>query len=74
MLLAVKLLGAGLPLVTFQHPNFVGSGNCALCHSLLTDAARNDVSIDTHSGSLCQCQCLRPVGWRLGPARNTRSR
>ena len=48
MLLAVNLLGAGLPLVTFQHPNFVGSGNCALCHSLLTDAARNDVSIDTH--------------------------
>ena len=48
MLLAAKLLGAGLPLVSFQHPNFVGSGNCALCHSLLTDAARNDVTIDTH--------------------------
>jgi hypothetical protein len=47
-LLAANLLGAGLPLASFQHPNFVGSGNCALCHSLLTDAARNDVSIDTH--------------------------
>ncbi len=39
---------AGLPLVNFSTDNFVGSGNCAACHSELTDESGNDVSIDTH--------------------------
>jgi hypothetical protein len=57
-------LGAGLPLVSFQHPNFVGSGNCALCHSLLTDAARNDVSIDTHWRSSMMANSGKDPPWQ----------
>lgn len=39
---------AGLPLVNFSTENFVGSGNCAACHSELTDETGADVSMDTH--------------------------
>lgn len=38
----------GSPLVEFSTSHFAGSGNCAQCHSNLSDANGNDVSIDTH--------------------------
>jgi len=38
----------GLNLAVFTGQNFVGSGNCAVCHTALVDGAGNDVSIDTH--------------------------
>jgi hypothetical protein len=37
----------GAPLVRFATSHFAGSGNCAQCHSNLTDASGHDVSIDT---------------------------
>lgn len=38
----------GLPLTTFQMPDFVGSSSCAVCHTALFDMAGNDVNLDTH--------------------------
>jgi len=36
----------GLPLTQFTLPDFMGSGQCAVCHSDLWDREGNDVSID----------------------------
>jgi hypothetical protein len=54
----------GLPLTTFQLPDFVGSGSCALCHTGLMDAARNDVSIDTHWRSSMMANSGRDPLWQ----------
>lgn len=35
-------------LTEFTTPDFAGSGNCAICHTALTDADGKDISIDTH--------------------------
>ena len=37
----------GAPLVKFSTSHFAGSGNCAQCHSNLTDSTGKDVSMDT---------------------------
>lgn len=37
----------GLPLATFATGFFTGAGNCAICHTGITDAAGKDVSFDT---------------------------
>ena len=39
---------AGDPLTAFSTTFFVGSGDCASCHSSLTDSAGTDVSFDTN--------------------------
>ena len=39
---------AGLELTNFNTEDFTGSGNCAVCHTNLSDAAGRDVSVDTH--------------------------
>lgn len=64
MALTADLPANGLPLPTFQLPDFVGSGNCALCHSGLTDTARNDVSIDTHWRSSMMANSGRDPLWQ----------
>jgi hypothetical protein len=38
----------GKPLTMFTRADFTGSGTCGICHTRLTDAAGNDVSIDVH--------------------------
>ncbi len=38
----------GAPLTQAESVDFSGSGNCAQCHTNLTDATGRDVSIDTH--------------------------
>lgn len=51
-------------LTNFQLPSFVGSANCSLCHSQLTDAARNDVSIDAHWRSTMMANSARDPLWQ----------
>ncbi|HOX04191.1 MAG TPA: hypothetical protein P5555_18040 [Candidatus Paceibacterota bacterium] len=54
----------GLPLPSYQWPDFVGSANCAACHTGLQDAARNDVSIDTHWRSTMMANSARDPFWQ----------
>jgi hypothetical protein len=54
----------GLDLVSFTSDNFVGSGNCALCHSNLTDQAGNDVSNDSHWRSAMMANSARDPFWQ----------
>jgi hypothetical protein len=54
----------GLDLVDFTSDNFVGSGNCALCHSNLTDQAGNDVSNDSHWRSAMMANSARDPFWQ----------
>jgi mono/diheme cytochrome c family protein len=45
------LIEPGAPLVQFMTDNFVGSGNCAMCHSNLTTSNGANVSISTQWAS-----------------------
>lgn len=63
---------AGLPLSTFQQADFVGSGSCAACHSLLSDAARQDVSIDLHWRSSMMANSGKDPLWQAKVASETR--
>ncbi len=74
LLLAPGLLSAatGLPLPSFQHPDFAGSANCAACHTGLADAARQDVSIDTHWRSTMMANSGRDPLWQAKVASETR--
>jgi hypothetical protein len=49
----------GKALATFNTANFTGSGMCAVCHSLLTDPAGNDVSIDKQWRSVMMANAAR---------------
>ncbi len=55
---------AGRPLPTFDTSHFSGSGNCAACHTGLVDAARQDVSIDTHWRSTMMANSSRDPLWQ----------
>ncbi|MFH1662798.1 MAG: hypothetical protein ABH934_02645 [Chloroflexota bacterium] len=55
---------SGLPLVVFQSDDFSGSGNCAICHTNLTDSAGNDVSIDSHWRSTMMANAARDPLWQ----------
>ena len=54
----------GLPLVIFSSNDFAGSGNCAICHTNLTDAAGNDVSIDSHWRSTIMANASKDPFWQ----------
>ena len=45
------LFEPGAPLIQFMTDNFVGSGNCAMCHSSLKTSSGTDVSISTQWAS-----------------------
>lgn len=55
---------AGLPLVVFSSNDFAGSGNCAICHTNLTDAIGNDVSIDSHWRSTIMANASNDPLWQ----------
>jgi hypothetical protein len=63
-LLPALLPAADLPLLRFQLPSFVGSGDCAPCHTGLRDAAGNDVSLDTHWRSTMMANSGRDPLWQ----------
>jgi hypothetical protein len=53
----------GRPLARFTTTHFAGSGNCAMCHTALTDSAGNDVSIDTHWRSTMMANSAKDPFW-----------
>ncbi|MCB1129834.1 MAG: hypothetical protein KDN05_01820 [Verrucomicrobiae bacterium] len=57
-------LGDGLPLVNTVHDDFVGSANCASCHSGLQDHAGQDVSIDSHWRSTMMANSAKDPLWQ----------
>lgn len=57
-------LGDGLPLVNTIHDDFVGSANCALCHTGLTDTSGQDISIDTHWRSTMMANSAKDPLWQ----------
>ncbi|OGO21235.1 MAG: hypothetical protein A2Z14_03330 [Chloroflexi bacterium RBG_16_48_8] len=54
----------GLSLAIFASDNFVGSGNCAICHSNLSDQAGNDVSNDSHWRSAMMANSAKDPFWQ----------
>ena len=54
----------GAPLTRFTTALFSGSGNCALCHTSLSDETGNDVSIDTHWRSTMMANAARDPFWQ----------
>ena len=54
----------GFNLATFTSDNFVGSGNCAVCHSELSDEAGNDVSNDSHWRSAMMANSAKDPFWQ----------
>jgi mono/diheme cytochrome c family protein len=52
------------PLVIFSTDDFAGSGNCATCHSDLTDTNGNDVSIDSHWRSTMMANAAKDPFWQ----------
>ncbi len=55
---------SGLPLTTFITDDFTGSGNCAACHSNLTDPAGDDVSIDVQWRSTMMANAAKDPLWQ----------
>ena len=55
---------SGDVLTGFFTSHFSGSGNCALCHSALTDTAGNDVSIDADWRSTMMGNAARDPLWQ----------
>ena len=62
--LSSHCLGDGLPLVQTIHDDFVGSGNCATCHTNLQDQSGQDVSIDTHWRSTMMANAAKDPLWQ----------
>jgi hypothetical protein len=54
----------GLELAVFVSDNFVGSSNCAICHSNLVDQAGNDVSMDSHWRSAMMANSAKDPFWQ----------
>jgi hypothetical protein len=57
-------LGASTALTTFNTADFSGSGQCALCHEGLVDAAGTDVSITTHWRSTMMANAAHEPAWQ----------
>ena len=55
---------AGGPLLRFASSRFAGSGDCAVCHSLLTDSTGQDVSMDTYWRSTMMANSARDPLWQ----------
>lgn len=53
-----------LPLVVFSSADFTGSGSCATCHTNLTDATSNDVSVDSHWRSTMMANAAKDPFWQ----------
>lgn len=56
--------GDGLPLANTVHDDFVGSGNCAACHSTLQDQSGEDVSNDAHWRSTMMANSAKDPLWQ----------
>lgn len=54
----------GFNLASFISDNFTGSGNCAVCHSELSDEASNDVSNDSHWRSAMMANSAKDPYWQ----------
>ncbi len=54
----------GWPLANFALAHFAGSGNCAVCHSALTDSAGHDISMDAHWRSTMMASSARDPLWQ----------
>jgi hypothetical protein len=54
----------GRPLTNFASSHFSGSGNCAVCHSALTDSTGHDVSIDAHWRSAMMANSSKDPLWQ----------
>ena len=55
---------AGLGLPTDQGTHFAGSGACSSCHTGMTDATGDDISIDTNWRSTVMANAARDPFWR----------
>lgn len=53
-----------LPLTMVSTDDFTGSGNCASCHTLLTDSSGNDVSIGSHWRSTMMANAAKDPLWQ----------
>lgn len=53
-----------LPLSRVNTDDFTGSGNCANCHTGLTDSAGNDVSIGSHWRSTMMANAAKDPIWQ----------
>ena len=62
---------ASLDLIQFNSEHFAGSGDCAACHSQLTDAGGNDVSIDSDWRSTMMANAARDPLWQAKMASET---
>lgn len=60
----IQAASAGLPLTAFNSDDFAGSGQCAMCHSLLSDSRGNDVSIDAHWRSTLMANSAKDPLWQ----------
>ena len=59
-----ETVDTALALVIFSTDDFAGSGNCATCHSDLTDTNGNDVSIDSHWRSTMMANAAKDPFWQ----------
>jgi hypothetical protein len=50
-------------LAVFETENFIGSGNCSVCHERLVDSAGNDMSIPGHWQSTMMANAARDPIW-----------
>ncbi|HFC12603.1 MAG TPA: hypothetical protein ENJ56_07135, partial [Anaerolineae bacterium] len=64
LLVFVGFVFAEEPLTEFTSADFSGSGNCATCHSNLTDSASNDVSIDTDWRATMMANAAKDPLWQ----------
>jgi hypothetical protein len=62
---------ASLDLIQFNSEHFAGSGDCAACHSQLTDAGGNDVSMDSDWRSTMMANAARDPFWQAKLASET---
>ncbi|MBN1848928.1 MAG: hypothetical protein JW932_10120 [Deltaproteobacteria bacterium] len=60
----IHAASSGLPLTTFMSDDFAGSGQCAMCHSLLRDRGGEDVSIDAHWRSTLMANSAKDPLWQ----------
>lgn len=65
----VDTQGQGLPLVSVRDTLFNGSGNCAVCHTNMTDMAGKDVSTDRFWRATSMANSARDPYWQASVRR-----
>ena len=60
----VNTVQTALPLTKISTDDFTGSGNCANCHTDLTDSAGEDVSIGSHWRSTMMANAAKDPIWQ----------